>query len=537
MMLAKTVLLTSFLAPSLALVPTPSGFRQIGQTLKDSTSKSQFGANVELSDNGSRMVVASRESISIFQRDDPNGLEGIADATWETIPFTIPFDYKQGGLSLSGDGNLLAVRLQDQLDIFDINTGTNATITVCPEGKNVKLGKTRSTSTFGSVYWLLVSCEYFNNNKGKLAILQLETGSNTWIPVTTILGENAHALFGYTTEFNNNHEESPTIAVSSPFYQGRQGLVQVFAVSQDGVVTQQGSNLEGQAAGDKFGFSIAMSLSGQPQIVVGAPDCLNKHGCVSVFQWSDKLGWEQVGEVIRGENEGASFGRAVAISISGSRIAASSVRNNIVRLYHHNSNYLTPAGVLEGSARSQWGFDISLNDSGSMLVSGAIAERSVQVFVDETWTQSNSSMSSTALSSSPSAFPSSSSISTPSDLPSAPPSSSPSVSPSDAPSASPSQVPSTTISQPPSQVSSSSPSSSPSQGSSVSQSSFATSQPSMPSYLRSGNSTTFLPNLVSAGAVGFTVTLGIAVFFLNRHKKKKSKEISEECAEEGDEES
>lgn len=534
MRLAKTFLFTIFLAPGLALVPTPSGFRQIGQTLNDSTSKSQFGANVELSGNGNRMVVASRESISIFQRDDTNALEGIANATWETLPLTIPFDYKKGGLSLSEDGNLLAVRLQDQLDVYEVNTGINAMITVCPEGKNMKFGKTQSTSTFGSVHWLLVSCEYFNYNKGKVEILQLETSSNNWIHVTTILGDNANALFGYATDFNNHYEESPMIAVSSPFYQGRKGLVQVFSISQDGFVTQQGSKLEGQVEGDKFGFSIAMSSTGLPQIVVGAPDCLNKRGCVSVYDWSNKLDWEKVGEVIRGQNEGASFGRAVAISSSGSRIAASSLRSSIVHLYQRETN-LTPTGFLEGSARSQWGFDISLNDSGSMLVSGSIAERSVQAFLDETWTQSHSTMPSTAQSASPSAFPSSSFTSTPSGIPSASPSSRPSVSPSDLPSATPSHVPSTSPSQPPNQVPSSSPPSSPSQGSSARQSSFPSSQPSMPSYLRPENSTTFLPNLVSAGAVGFIMTLGTASFFLNRHKK--SKESSEKNPEEEDEES
>jgi len=94
----------------------------------------------------------------------------------------------------------------------------------------------------------------------------------------------------------------------------------------DVVFGQVGGDLDGEAAFDDFGRAVALSADGG-RVAVGAPghdiDGKENVGRVQVFEW-DGSSWTQVGVSIDGEFESEIFGRTLALSADGHRLAVSS---------------------------------------------------------------------------------------------------------------------------------------------------------------------------------------------------------------------
>jgi len=99
--------------------------------------------------------------------------------------------------------------------------------------------------------------------------------------------------------------------------QTRTGQVRVFDWSGDDW-TQLGAYLSGEAAGDNFGHAVSLSPDGS-RLAVGAPYNDSK-GQVRVFDWSGD-DWTQLGADLNGEAAGDQFGWAVSLSADGGRLA------------------------------------------------------------------------------------------------------------------------------------------------------------------------------------------------------------------------
>mmetsp|Transcript_25268 Transcript_25268/g.70855 ORF Transcript_25268/g.70855 Transcript_25268/m.70855 type:complete len:132 (+) Transcript_25268:449-844(+) len=99
------------------------------------------------------------------------------------------------------------------------------------------------------------------------------------------------------------------------------GQVRVFKLSR-GAWAQVGQNINGEAAGDKLGWSVAMSADGRT-VAVGAPGSRGNGenaGQVRVFRLSEDV-WAQVGQDINGEAAGDKLGWSVAMSADGRTVA------------------------------------------------------------------------------------------------------------------------------------------------------------------------------------------------------------------------
>jgi hypothetical protein len=145
---------------------------------------------------------------------------------------------------------------------------------------------------------------------------------------------------------------------------------------------QLGSNIDGAAVPDNFGWSVALSSDGQ-RLVVGAR--VNDgggfdSGQVRVYQWSG-TDWLQYGADINGEAAYDESGYSVALSEDGDRLAIGAPGNDgngfdagHVRVYQYsNSAWQQLGDDIDGEAAYDGsGISVSLSANGSRLAIGAI---------------------------------------------------------------------------------------------------------------------------------------------------------------------
>ena len=155
-------------------------------------------------------------------------------------------------------------------------------------------------------------------------------------------------------------------------------LLPIFIFGQ----TQIGSNINGYAANDESGSSVSISDDGTI-IAIGAPKNDgngNESGHVRVFQLSSGS-WSQLGDDINGEANGDQFGYSVSLSGDGTRLAIGgryndgSIANGSghVRVYEYGSGSWSQIGAdIDGAASfDEFGFSVSLSQEGTYLAVGA----------------------------------------------------------------------------------------------------------------------------------------------------------------------
>jgi hypothetical protein len=402
-----------------------------GSTPPSSTVPVEFGDSVELSADGKRMLVGAPSdnggNVYLYERDDSTAVLGgtVAQSQWRLVwelPGTANEKNLGDRISMSADGQTIAIRRYNaphRRDIEVYKIGMNSThestmvgnpILACPgsSGKFVKLMDASPSSAPNSDLWLLGSCETYDSNRGKVAVFYFDAPSDTWVEVSSLQGYSRQSLFGWSTGFMPSQDDGTIrLAVSSPNSNSRRGLVQAFEVDMNGWWYQIGGDLQGEEEGDQFGFSMDIATAaGVSSLVVGAPQCdgsfLGKsRGCIYVYKWKqDFMDWSQVGTRAHTGLDGNKdrFGRRVAFSKDGSRVAASSIYHNrqsgYVRIYEVESDRVTKVtDIVSEDKLSRLGSSLAMNDEGSMIVAGSTGSRnedgqsvgSVQVFVDDTF--------------------------------------------------------------------------------------------------------------------------------------------------------
>jgi hypothetical protein len=152
---------------------------------------------------------------------------------------------------------------------------------------------------------------------------------------------------------------------------------------------QIGADIDGEAAGDKSGTSVALSSDGQT-LAVAAPyndGTGAAAGHVRVYAWSGST-WNQLGADIDGEAAGDYSGYSVALSSDGQTLAVGAIFNDgngstagHVRVYAWNGSAWTQLGDdIDGEAESdQSGYSVALSSDGQILAVGAYFNDSVNV--------------------------------------------------------------------------------------------------------------------------------------------------------------
>ena len=173
--------------------------------------------------------------------------------------------------------------------------------------------------------------------------------------------------------------------------------------------TQLGSDIDGEAAGDRSGHSISLSEDGAT-IAIGADGNDEKasgSGHVRIYDWNG-VAWAQRGNDIEGESQGDLSGRSVSLSADGETVAIGAYGNNgngkdsgHVRIYDWGGDsWIQRGSDIDGeAARDLSGFAVALSEEGDTVAIGAYkndagGEESGHVRVydweGDTWTQRGS---------------------------------------------------------------------------------------------------------------------------------------------------
>ena len=143
---------------------------------------------------------------------------------------------------------------------------------------------------------------------------------------------------------------------------------------------QVGNSINGQAAGDAFGYSTAISANGNI-IAVGANSSDsngNASGQVRIFEYSNNF-WSQIGSDINGETGGDQTGQSVSLSNDGSVVAIGEPFNNDlgftsgqVRVFRNiNNSWIQVGQDLYGeNSSAEGGKSVHLSADGSVVAFG-----------------------------------------------------------------------------------------------------------------------------------------------------------------------
>jgi hypothetical protein len=220
-----------------------------------------------------------------------------------------------------------------------------------------------------------------------------------------INGEASADRFGWSVALSSDGTRLAVGAIYNDGGGSNSGHVRVFEES-GGAWTQLGDDINGEAAGDEFGRSVALSSDGSRLAVGGRGNDGGgtDSGHVRVFEESGGT-WTQVGDDINGEAAGDHFGWDVALSLNGTRLAAGGYLNDAngsnaghVRVFEESGGTWTQVGTdIDGETASDlFGISVALSSDGTRVAAGAAANDTtgtdaghVRVFEESggTWTQ------------------------------------------------------------------------------------------------------------------------------------------------------
>ena len=227
-------------------------------------------------------------------------------------------------------------------------------------------------------------------NAGAVRVFRYDSKYNLWRLVQTVVGETAGDAFGSAVALS---ADGIVLAVGAPENDDKARIAGSVRVFRYGTFTHQfspvyawlGGGIDGQAARDRFGSSVALSENG---FIVAAGAQRNDDngvdaGSVRVFEhdwWTNR--WILRGQATVGESAGDWFGRAVSLSADGTVLAATSRRNSangrnagVVRALRFDSETNTwvsmGQSILGTTADEHFGASVDLSADGTILACGA----------------------------------------------------------------------------------------------------------------------------------------------------------------------
>lgn len=200
---------------------------------------------------------------------------------------------------------------------------------------------------------------------------------------TDINGEGAHDQSGVSLDLS---DDGNTLAIGAPQNDGLGGMllssghVRVYTWSGTNWV-QKGADIDGEAADDDAGY-VSISSNGNILAVGASRNDAGgvEAGHVKVYSWSGTA-WIQMGADINGEAAGDRFGLSVSLSNNGLTLAVGGHRNDgsgtnagHVRVFNWTGSAWVQKGAdIDGEAANDFfGFSLVLNGAGNILTIGGI---------------------------------------------------------------------------------------------------------------------------------------------------------------------
>ncbi len=292
-------------------------------------------------------------------------------------------------VSLSSDGSIVAIgapknhengNSSGHVRVYENNGGNWSQIGNDIDGEmyNDWSGWSVSLSSDGAV--VAIGARYNGGNgnaSGHVRIYQYSNGD--WIQIgDDIDGKVAGEQSGSSVSLSNN---GSVVAIGSPIINNHTGVVRVYQ-DEGGLWTQIGEDINGETEGDYSGEAISLSSDGSV-VAIGAhgnDENGGSSGNVRIFK-NDEGIWTQVGDDIYGDAVGDFSGISVDLNSEGSVVAIGSYQNNesgsedgYVRVFHNNNGIWTQVGddITGITTSTFYGMSTSLSSDGSAVAIGFI---------------------------------------------------------------------------------------------------------------------------------------------------------------------
>ncbi|MEN8137064.1 MAG: T9SS type A sorting domain-containing protein [Bacteroidota bacterium] len=360
---------------------------QIGLDMVGEASGDEFGHSVSMSYSGSIVAIGAPDyeqnkgQVRIY-KDISN--------SWKQLGLSIigeSWDHSGSSVSLNSDGSIVAigspthgenslgcVRIYQNIDGAWTQMGDkiDGKVLFNQFGRSVSLSFDGLTVAVGAV-------ENVITEAGHVGVYQFIDGAWQQLGLD-ITGEEVGDQFGRTVSLSS---DGSTVAVGAPYNTigwafVDVGHVRVYRFNNNEWI-QIGSDIDGEAAGDKFGSSVSLSIDASI-LAIGAPDYDDSnYGHVKVYQ-NNNNEWEQVGETIEGKLSHNYAGTSVSLSSDGSTVAIGGAEDNdlnrspgYVMVYKNVEGTWHQMGVniLGAENGDKFGKSVSINSDGTKVAVGA----------------------------------------------------------------------------------------------------------------------------------------------------------------------
>lgn len=392
-MIRTTLTPTLAVIAALVLTHTPSSalasvaeWPQLGDDFVGSASTTETGNSVALSNDGSILAVSSWEDTS----GGPGSVRvyELSLGSWtqkgSTLTGAANGDYFGHALALSADGLTLAVGApfnssnRGQVFVYTWNGSAWAAkgATLTGPTTNTQFGFALSLSDNGNV--LAVGAPTETTSTGTVYVYRWDAAASppAWSTPATITGEDTFETFGRALELDADGDALVAGARGNGDGGANSGETRVF--SWDGTSwSQQGTDIQGEAAGDRSGHAAAISDDGTV-IAIGAPEndgAGANAGHVRIFGWNG-TSWAQRGADIDGVAAGDQWGYSVDLSGDALTLAAGSPKRasstGAIRILTYSSTTWTQSASLAGaSVGEEFGSSVALSGTATTLAVGA----------------------------------------------------------------------------------------------------------------------------------------------------------------------
>ena len=222
-----------------------------------------------------------------------------------------------------------------------------------------------------------------NNKKGLVRVYKKD--GNNWPQLgADIVGIANGDIFGSSIDLNG---DGTILAVGATGHDGAKGHVRVYKLNGNSW-DLMGSDLDGVAANDGFGYSVSLSKDGNI-LAVGSKAHDNDKGHTRVFKWNGSA-WAQMGADIDGQAAGDESGYSVSLNADGTKLAIGAPEANTakgeVRVFQWNGSawVLFVSDIEDAVSGAKFGNSVQLNDLGNRVAIGNFqwngAKGSVQVW-------------------------------------------------------------------------------------------------------------------------------------------------------------
>lgn len=360
---------------------------QIGQDIDGVAPDNSFGHSVSLSSDASVLAIGGYKNnnngswsghVRVYQNINSNWIQIGQDIEGEEADDQLGYS-----VSLNASGSMVAIGASgggfsslSYVKVYENQNGNWLQVgnTIFGDALGDNSGHAVALNNSGSI--LAIGAPGYDSNNGMDSghVRVYENQNGNWIQNgSDIDGEGVSDRLGHSVNFS---DDGSVLAVGA-IQNFETGYVKVFE-NQNGDWVQLGSTILGEAAGDDCGFSVDLNSNGTI-VAIGSKNASSGAGHVRVYEYQSNI-WEQIGDNIDAEAIGDGFGYSLSLDDTGTILVAGAQGNNgngslsgHVRVFKNKGDNWVKVGVdIDGEGSGDLsGRSVCLGADGLVLAVGA----------------------------------------------------------------------------------------------------------------------------------------------------------------------